>query len=78
MPLGGFRRRARRRGLIVGAAAGAAMAKNRGQSNNDDQTEVSNDGGINTAELEQLQDLKNKGIITEEEYEAKKKQILGL
>lgn len=30
------------------------------------------------AELEQLAQLKNQGIITEEEFEAKKKQILGL
>ena len=30
------------------------------------------------AELEQLSQLKNQGIITEEEFEAKKKQILGL
>ena len=30
------------------------------------------------AELEQLNQLKLKGILSEEEYEAKKKQILGL
>jgi hypothetical protein len=30
------------------------------------------------AELEQLNQLKTKGIISESEYEAKKKQILGL
>ncbi len=30
------------------------------------------------AELEQLNQLKNQGIITSEEFEAKKKQILGL
>ena len=30
------------------------------------------------AELEQLNQLKNQGIITNEEFEAKKKQILGL
>ena len=30
------------------------------------------------AELEQLAQLKNQGIITEEEFEAKKKQILGI
>jgi Short C-terminal domain len=30
------------------------------------------------AELEQLAQLKAKGIISEEEFEAKKKQILGL
>jgi Short C-terminal domain len=30
------------------------------------------------AELEQLAQLKNQGIITEEEFQAKKKQILGI
>jgi membrane protease subunit (stomatin/prohibitin family) len=31
-----------------------------------------------TAQLEQLAELKDKGILTEEEFEAKKKQILGI
>jgi hypothetical protein len=31
-----------------------------------------------TAELEQLATLKQQGILTEEEFEAKKKQVLGL
>jgi len=30
------------------------------------------------AELEQLGNLKNQGVITEEEFQAKKKQILGI
>jgi predicted Zn-dependent peptidase len=30
------------------------------------------------AELEQLSQLKNQGVITEEEFEAKKKQLLGI
>jgi predicted Zn-dependent peptidase len=30
------------------------------------------------AELEQLAQLKNQGILTEEEFDAKKKQILGI
>jgi predicted Zn-dependent peptidase len=30
------------------------------------------------AELEQLAQLKNQGILTEEEFQAKKKQLLGL
>jgi membrane protease subunit (stomatin/prohibitin family) len=30
------------------------------------------------AELEQLAQLKNQGILTEDEFEAKKKQILGI
>jgi hypothetical protein len=31
-----------------------------------------------TAELEQLAELKSQGILTEEEFQAKKKQILGI
>jgi hypothetical protein len=31
-----------------------------------------------TAELEQLANLKAQGILTEEEFQAKKKQILGI
>jgi hypothetical protein len=31
-----------------------------------------------TAEIEQLARLKNQGILTDEEFEAKKKQILGI
>lgn len=30
------------------------------------------------AQLQQLADLKDQGVITEEEFEAKKKQILGI
>jgi hypothetical protein len=36
------------------------------------------DMGDVTAELEKLADLKEKGILTEEEFAAKKQQILGL
>ena len=31
-----------------------------------------------TAELQQLATLKQQGILTDEEFEAKKKQILGI
>ena len=30
------------------------------------------------AEIERLADMKNRGLITEEEFDAKKKQILGI
>ena len=36
------------------------------------------DTGDYTAELEKLAGLRDKGIITEEEFQTKKKQILGL
>ncbi len=31
-----------------------------------------------TAQLQQLAELKNQGILTQEEFDAKKKQILGI
>jgi membrane protease subunit (stomatin/prohibitin family) len=31
-----------------------------------------------TAQLEQLNNLKNQGILTQEEFDAKKKQLLGI
>lgn len=31
-----------------------------------------------TAQLEELNNLKNQGLITQEEFDAKKKQLLGL
>jgi hypothetical protein len=34
--------------------------------------------GLPTDELEKLAELKEKGILTEEEFAAKKKQLLGL
>jgi hypothetical protein len=79
----GFRRRGRRRGLIVGAAAGAAVAKrskgNQAQDSGDaastDIEQPSDDYG---AQLKELQDLKSQNLITEDDYEAKKKQILGI
>jgi hypothetical protein len=40
------------------------------------QSSDSNDDYI--AELEKLSDLKDKGILTDEEFEAKKKELLGL
>lgn len=36
------------------------------------------DEGDYTQELEKIADLRAKGILTEEEFQAKKKQILGL
>jgi len=69
------RRQGRRRGLIVGAAIGSAAARH---GNNNDQTQPASDSGDGVAELEQLAALKEKGIISEEEFQAKKKQILGL
>lgn len=75
---GGFRR-GRRRGLVVGAALGARAAKR----NNSNEPQEQPASGSSTADdqiaqLEKLGQLKAEGILTEEEFQAKKKQILGL
>ncbi len=74
----GFRR-GRRRGLIVGAAIGSAAAR---RNNNDDQAAqaapADDSADDQMAQLEKLGQLKEQGILTDEEFQAKKKQILGL
>jgi hypothetical protein len=73
----GFARRGRRRGLIVGAAVGSAAARRNANNQQDDSS--SGDGSMDQmAELEKLGQLKKDGILTDEEFQAKKKQILGL
>jgi len=75
-PRGGFRR-GRRRGLIVGAAIGSAAAR-RGAQNNEPEQSYEAAGDDQLAELEKLGELKERGILTEAEFQAKKKQILGV
>jgi len=72
---GGFRRRGRRRGLVVGAAVGAAAARH---SNKKQPDEAAGDTPDYETELNELASLKAKNLITDEEYDAKRKQILGL
>jgi len=75
--MGPMGRRARRRGLVVGMAAGAAMS-NRGNKKQDDSTSQAPAQSDMASQLEDLQNLKNQGVITQEEFDAKKKQILGI
>lgn len=82
-PMGRARRRGRRRGLVVGAAVGATMANrsnNNDQSVQDDQIQADASAGSNdlSSQLKELESLKVQGLITEDEFQAKKKQILGL
>lgn len=77
---GGFRRRGRRRGLIIGAAVGATVANRRNTASQDPSTDgVSSvtHTDMQLSELEKLGDLKSKGVLTDEEFEAKKKDILS-
>ncbi len=69
-------RRARRRGLIVGAAVGSAAARRNNNDQDDTQPVASGDDDV--AQLQKLGELKEQGILTEEEFQAKKKQILGI
>ncbi len=73
-------RRARRRGLIVGAAVGSAAAR-RNQPNaaaDIPEQQGTSDTAQQMADLEKLGELKASGILTQEEFDAKKKEILGL
>ena len=71
--MGPGRRRARRRGLIAGAAIGSAAAR---RSQPAPPQAAGDDDQI--AQLQKLAELKEQGVLTQEEFDAKKKQILGL
>lgn len=79
------RRRARRRGLIVGATAGHLMTKRRNKADAadepaDSEPEVapSSNQDDSVEQIKQYAELRDQGVLTEEEFAAKKKQILGL
>ena len=79
---GGFRRRARRRGLVVGAAAGAGIAHHRANKQapeevQDQNQEPATDTNDQLDELERLAKLKEQGVLTEEEFAAQKAKILS-
>jgi hypothetical protein len=58
-------------------AAGAAMS-NRGNKQQDDGAQQPAAQSDMSTQLQELQNLKDQGILTDEEFQAKKKQILGL
>jgi hypothetical protein len=72
------RRRGRRRGLIVGAAIGSAAARRGNTDNDSDQYDQVDTQGDSIAELERLAELRDRGALTEEEFSAEKRQLLGL
>jgi hypothetical protein len=80
-PRGMARRRGRRRGLIVGAAVGSAVSRHNARNNDDMQQQEyypPEDTVDEVAELEKLAKLKQEGILTEDEFQAKKRQILNI
>ena len=86
----GFRRRARRRGLIAGAAIGATVAHNRGgnepeQPQADDQAPTAGNEAASPPppadpvdELERLAKLHASGVLTDEEFAAAKAKAIGI
>lgn len=68
-------RRARRRGLVVGAAVGSHMANKKDDSQPAPVAPAQSDMA---SQLNELEGLKQQGVITQEEFDAKKKQILGI
>jgi len=82
-PRGMARRRGRRRGLVVWSGSGSAAARRNERNSNDNsqqqqQYDQPEDSVDELAELEKLGKLKQDGILTEDEFQAKKKQILGI
>ncbi|MDD5693111.1 MAG: SHOCT domain-containing protein [Patescibacteria group bacterium] len=69
-PFGQMRRVARRTSRRTSRRMAAA--------NNESQAPEQETEDSTTSQLENLAKLKNEGIITEEEFDAKKKQILGI
>jgi membrane protease subunit (stomatin/prohibitin family) len=74
MPL----RRTRRRSLIVGAAIGSSRARKSAAAQVPAQPTATPTTDDSIAQLKQLSELKDQGILTQAEFDAKKTQILGL
>ncbi|HSX14677.1 MAG TPA: SHOCT domain-containing protein [Candidatus Saccharimonadales bacterium] len=79
----GPRRRARRRGLVAGAAVGAAVGHHAANKANEQAAQEADyqaepQQSAMAQQLQELEGLKNQGIITQDEFDAKKQQILGL
>jgi hypothetical protein len=72
-----FRRGGRRRGFVVGAIGGSAAARINSVNNRPRGYYEESHSDDQLMELEKLNELKEKGILTEEEFAAKK-QILGI
>lgn len=70
------RRSARRRGMVMGAAIASSRAKKAAPAAPSQQTAATPPS--ETEQLKQLAELRDQGILTEEEFAAKKKQILGI
>ena len=76
-----MRRRARRRGMIAGAVAGGAIARNRAdrgqQDEYQDQTQYAPAPMTSADEFEHLAQLHSSGVLTDDEFAAAKAKVLG-
>lgn len=71
-------RRARRRGMLVGAAISSSRAKKQAAASTPAAAPQTAPADDVITQLKQLAELRDKGILTEDEFSAKKKQLLGL
>jgi hypothetical protein len=73
----GILRRDRRRGRRRGKRRGSDEIdpENMDQSEQDDKSSLSDD---NVKQLEKLAELRDKGLLTDKDYDKKKKLILGI
>lgn len=75
-------RRSRRRGMVIGAAAASSRAKKQAAAVPQPvaAAPVVNTPDANDAieQIKKLAELREQGILTEAEFDAKKKQLLGL
>jgi len=64
--------------MIVGAAIASSRSKKRQAIATSEKVEQTPEAIDNLSQIEKLAELRDKGILTEEEFSAKKKQLLGL
>jgi len=71
------RRRTRRRTAVVAGGAAYAVGKSKDKQDQDQPAPDTQAKGDYVEELEKLAKLHEEGILTDAEFEAKKKEILG-
>ena len=74
----GLLRTAARTAVVAGTATAVVGSVSRRQQAKDEEQAAQIAVDNSTSQLEELADLKDKGIITQEEFDTKKKQILGI
>lgn len=67
-------RRSTRRGMLVGAAVASSRANKRAAA----QPTAATSTDESIEQIKKLAELRSQGILTDAEFEAKKKQLLGL